>query len=265
MSETTAEAKPVLLEREGAVATIRFNRPQQLNAIDASLAEHFLAAARAVSDDAAVRCVVLAGAGRHFMAGGDLAVFRAAPTPATARSLIEPLHEAILTLARLPLPVVACLKGAVAGAGLSVALSADLAIAADDCRFTTAYAKIGASLDGSSTWFLPRVVGLRKAMELALLAEPFDAAEALRLGLVNRVVPAAELEAECGKLVARLAAGPTDAYGRIKRLLRDSSQQELAAQLDHELEAFCQGTGTADFAEGVGAFLEKRAPRFEGR
>ena len=99
----------------------------------------------------------------------------------------------------------------------------------------------------------------------ALLAEPFDAAEALRLGLVNRVVPAAELEAECGKLVDRLAAGPTNAYGRIKRLLRDSSQQELAAQLDHELEAFCQGTGTADFAEGVGAFLDKRPPRFEGR
>lgn len=267
MTDKTTESAepPVLLERQGAVATIRFNRPKQLNAIDAPLAEHFLAATREIAEDASLRVVVLAGAGKHFMAGGDLAVFRAAPTPETARSLIEPLHEAILTLARLQQPVVACLKGAVAGAGLSVALSADLAIAADDCRFTTAYARIGASLDGSSTWFLPRVVGLRKALELALLAEPFDAAEALRLGLVNRVVPAAEIDGACAALAERLAAGPTHAYGRIKRLLRASSEHDLPAQLDDELEAFCLGTGTADFVEGISAFLEKRPAKFSGK
>ncbi len=262
MSETEA---PVLLESAESVATIRFNRPRQMNAIDANLAEHFLAAARKVSDDPAVRVVVLTGAGKHFMAGGDLTVFHASATPATARALIEPLHEALLILSRLPVPVVACLQGAVAGAGLSVALSADLAIAADNCRFTTAYARIGASMDGSSTWFLPRIVGLRKALELSLLAEPFDAAEALRLGLVNRVVPEAEFAGASEAMIARLAAGPTHAYGRIKRLLRDSSERDLPSQLDDELEAFCQGTETVDFAEGIAAFLEKRAPRFTGR
>ena len=156
-------------------------------------------------------------------------------------------------------------NGPVAGAGLSIALLADLAIAADDAQFTLAYARIGASPDGSATWSLPRIVGLRKALELALLAETIDAAEALRLNLVNRVVPREHLEGETAALAARLAAGPALAYGRIKQLMRTSFDRSLAEQLAEEAAAFTALAASADFAEGVSAFVGKRPPRFTGR
>jgi len=256
---------PVLLERQGAIAFLTFNRPQQLNAIDPALATALRDHAQALSRDDGLRCVVLRGRGRAFMAGGDLSVFQAAPTPQTAHAIIVPLHEALRLLTALPVPVIASLQGAVAGAGFSVALAADLALAADDLSMTLAYTLIGASLDGSSSYFLPRMVGLRKAMEYALLSPKVDAAEALRLGLVNRVVAADKLEAETLVLAERLAAGPTHAYGRSKRLLRDSFDRDLAAQLDAELAAFARGTETDDFKEGIAAFLAKRKPSFTGR
>lgn len=256
---------PVLLERQGAIAFLTFNRAPQLNAIDPALATQLRDHAVTVSKDESVRCVVLRGKGRAFMAGGDLSVFHAAPTPQTAHSIIVPLHEAMRLLTTLPVPVIASLQGAVAGAGFSVALAADLALAADDLSMTLAYTLIGASLDGSSSYFLPRMVGLRKAMEFAFLSPKIDAAEALRLGLVNRVVPADKLEAETLALAEKLAAGPTHAYGRSKRLLRDSSGRDLVAQLDAELKAFARGTETGDFREGIDAFLGKRKAKFTGR
>jgi len=261
----TVADSPVLLERQGAIAFLTFNRPQQLNAIDPSLATALRDRAQALSEDGTVRCVVLRGRGRAFMAGGDLAVFNAAPTPQTAHAIIAPLHDAIRLLTALPVPVLASLQGAVAGAGFSVALAADLALAAEDLSMTLAYTLIGASLDGSSSYFLPRQVGLRKAMEHALLSPRIDAAEALRLGLVNRVVAADRLESETLALAEKLAAGPTHAYGRSKRLLRESFDRDLSAQLDAELEAFARGTETADFREGIAAFLAKRKASFTGR
>ena len=263
----TTDSAPVLMDRDGAVVRLRLNRPAVLNALDEATAQAFLAAVRAVADDAEARVLVISGNGRGFMAGGDLGRFRADPEHGadTARAIIGPLHEALQLMQRLPLPVLASVHGPVAGAGMSLAMATDLCIAADDARFTLAYARIGASPDGSGSYYLTRLVGLRKAMEIALLADTIDAAEALRLGLVNRVVPAAELAAETDALAARLANGPTAAYGRIKGLLHRSGTAGLADQLAAEEESFAALAGTADFREGVAAFFEKRGARFDGR
>jgi 2-(1,2-epoxy-1,2-dihydrophenyl)acetyl-CoA isomerase len=251
----------------GSSVHLTFDRPERLNAIDVPMAVAFLRACEAIAADGAIRVVVMRGAGRAFMAGGDLNTFHSDPARGahTARAIIDPLHAGLAILARIDAPVIAGLHGAVAGAGVSLALAADLAIAADDTRFTLAYAKIGASCDGSSSWSLPRVVGLRRAMEIALLADPLDAATALSYGLVNRVVPAANLAAEVDALARRLASGPTLAYGKIRRLLRTSFERDFAGQMNAERDAFCDSARTKDFAEGVAAFLGKRAATFEGR
>jgi 2-(1,2-epoxy-1,2-dihydrophenyl)acetyl-CoA isomerase len=255
---------PVLLEREGAIARIRFNRPDVLNAADRPLALAFRDACRAIAADASVRVVVICGAGRAFMAGGDIAQFRDDPA-SVPESLIDPLHEGLLCLSRLQAPVIASLHGPVAGAGLSIALGCDLAIAADTTRFNFAYTKLATSCDLGGSWHLPRLVGLRRALEIALLCEPLDAQHALKLGLVNRVEPAESLEAATLHLALRLAAGAPVAQGQIKRLLRDAWSRELPAQLSAERAAFAHCATTHDFAEGVSAFLGKRAPVFQGR
>jgi len=249
---------------EEGVAHIRFNRPAVLNAIDVPMANGFLQACQAVSQDKEVRVVVLSGEGRAFIAGGDLAAMKADPVD-TAQALIGPMHGGIALLAAMDAPVLASLHGAVAGGGLGVALAADLAIAAEGTRFNLAYVNIGASSDCSTSWALPRLVGMRKAMEIALLGETFDAAEALRIGLVNRVVPAAALQEETGKLARRLADGPPLALGRLKRLIRDSLGRGLQEQLDAEASGFAACAATADFAEGVAAFFDKRPARYQGR
>ena len=255
---------PVLLEREGAIARIRFNRPDVLNAADRALALAFRDASLVIAADPSVRVVVLSGAGRAFMAGGDVAQFRSDPG-SVPEALIDPLHEGLLCLSRLQAPVIASVRGAVAGAGLSLALGCDLAIAADDTRFNFAYTKLGTSCDLGASWHLPRVVGQRKALEIALLCEPLDAEQALALGLVNRVVPAQYLETATQHLALRLAAGAPIAQGLVKRLLAAAWSRDLPAQLDAERSAFAHCATTRDFAEGVSAFLGKRAPQFDGR
>jgi 2-(1,2-epoxy-1,2-dihydrophenyl)acetyl-CoA isomerase len=258
-----SDSRPITLRREGAIAHLRFNRPQALNAIDSATAKALLAASDELSQDRGIRAVVMSGEGKGFMAGGDLAEMKADPS-AIASQIIDPLHAALIKFASMDPPLIASVHGVVAGAGVSLLLAADLAIAAEGTRFTLAYLNIGASCDGGASFGLPRVVGLRKALEIALLSEPFDAAEALRLSLINRVVPAAELEAETLKLAERLANGPTLAIGRMRRLMRRSFASDLAAQLDAEKEAFAASTTSRDFAEGVRAFFEKRPARFEG-
>ena len=256
----------VLLNVEDGIARIRFNRPAALNAIDEAIARGFLAACEGVSQRSDVRVVVLCGAGRAFMAGGDVRRMRdAEPDAATlADALLGLINPALLLLAELPVPVLASVHGAVAGAGVGVALAADLAIVADDTQFNLAYGRIGATPDVGTTWMLPRLVGLRRALEMALLSETHDATEALRLGLVNRVVPRAALEAETDALARQLAAGPTLAHGRAQRLLRAAFDATLPQQLEAERAAFIESTRTADFREGVSAFVEKRPPRFSG-
>ena len=253
----------LLVSRDGDIVRLQFNRPEVLNALDRASAQSFAHACRDIASDHSVRAVIVSGAGRAFMAGGDLAELRADPTGA-AIALIGPMHEAIVLLAEMRAPVIASLHGAVAGAGLSLALACDFAIAAEGTRFTLAYVNIGASCDLSGSWSLPRLVGLRKALEIALLGEHFDAAEALRLGLVNRVVAEAELEAQTLALAQRLARGPAQSIAQLKRLMRISFEHDLRGQLDAERAAFLSCASTADFAEGVDAFIARRAPRFGG-
>jgi len=257
-------APSLLVSRDGGIVRLQFNRPAQLNALDRATAQTFAQACRDIASDQTVRALIIGGTGRAFTAGGDVAELRADPAGA-AIGLIGPMHEAVVLLAEMRAPVIASLHGVVAGAGLSLALACDFAIAAEGTRFTLAYVNIGASCDLSGSWTLPRLVGLRKALEIALIGEPFDAAEALRLGLVNRVVPAVELEAQTLALAQRLANGPAQSIAQMKRLMRISFEHDLRGQLDAERSAFLACAAGADFAEGVDAFVGKRAPRFGSR
>jgi 2-(1,2-epoxy-1,2-dihydrophenyl)acetyl-CoA isomerase len=260
-------SSPVVLDIADGIAEIRFNRPQVLNAINVETATCFRDAVVQAAADPTVRVFLISGEGRAFVAGGDLGYFRAAGTeaPAAAKTLIAPMHDGLARLAAAPQPSIACVQGAVAGAGMSVALATDLAIAADDAVFSLAYVKVGATPDCSASYTLPRVVGLRTAMELALLGDNVPAAEALRLGLVNRVVPRADLAEEARRMARRIAANAPLAVQGIKRLLADSLSASLPEQLAAEEEAFVKGAGTADFREALDAFFEKRPARFVGR
>lgn len=257
----------VALEIGEGIARIRFHRPAALNAIDECLAERFHNVCKEVAARDDVRVVVLTGAGKGFMAGGDVTRMCAANPHAekVIKPLLDALHSAILCLTELAAPVLASLHGAVAGAGASIAFAADLAIAADDTKINLAYAGIGATPDAGATWTLPRLVGLRRAVEIAMLSRTYDAEEALQLGLVNRVVPRAHLIQETDALARRVASGPTQAYGHIKKLMRQSFDRTLELQMKAERDAFVASTRTADFIEGTNAFVEKRAPHFIGR
>jgi 2-(1,2-epoxy-1,2-dihydrophenyl)acetyl-CoA isomerase len=260
----------ILIARDGPVATLTLNRPDALNTLDFAMIEAIVEASATVAADASVRCVVVRGAGKHFMAGGDLRAFAAkldlphAELQQLFTRVISRLHSAIESLHRMPQPVVAAVHGAVAGFGLSLMCACDLAIAADTAYFTSAYRHIGLTPDGAATYALPRIVGMKKAMEIVLLGDRFDAAQALELGLVNRVVPAAELDAAVDTIVASLVNGPAAAIAGGKRLVNASLERTLAEQLNAEAASFGACAATADFAEGVAAFLAKRPARFGG-
>jgi len=259
---------PVLLRLADGVATITLNRPKVLNALDGAMVDGLAAALERIEASAELRVVVLEGAGAGFMAGGDIRAFQAvmnlSPTEKHVffERFIHRFHPVIVMLRRLPLPVIARVHGAVAGAGMSLMMACDLAIAAADAVFTLAYCHLGTSPDGGSTYFLPRHVGSKKAMEIALLGDRFDAATALHLGLVNSVVPAAALDQRVATLAARLASGPREAYAATKRLLNRSGGDALVTQLQAEAEHFAACAATADFAEGVAAFIGKRPAAF---
>lgn len=259
-------SQAVLLSVDRGVATISLNRPQVLNAMDGEMMQQLRPIAESVQHDPAVRAVVLRGEGPAFMAGGDVSVFhsRLEELPELIVQWGREMHFAFLALRRMGKPVLASVHGAVAGAGFSLMCAADLAIAAADTRFTLAYANIGASPDGGSTHFLPRLVGYRKAMELALLPDRFDAEAARALGLVNWVVPNGELAGETAKIAQRLASGPTSAFAEAKRLMNRSLETAIETQMEEELQAFARCARTADLKEGVTAFVEKRKPVFKG-
>lgn len=256
---------PVLLAIEHSVAIVTLNRPRVLNAIDPQMARSLADAIERIARDGTARVLLLRGEGRAFCAGGDVARFFDGDPAAAIEAIIDPVHAALRALDTLKLPTLAAVQGPVAGAGFSLSMACDLCIAADDAVFTLAFARIGISPDSSSTYRLPRIVGTRKALELAMLAEPVRAPEAQALGLVNRVVPTADLASEALALARRLALGPTAAYACIKHLIGHSLGNDLSAQLDLEREAFLAGARTADFREGAQAFLAKRPPQFEGR
>lgn len=256
---------PVLYEVADGIARLRFNRPDALNALDQAMAEAFIVAVREVLGDPSVRVVVLSGEGRGFVAGGDIAAFRASDDRAElAGAIIPPFHAALEALAVAPVVVICMVHGAVAGAGMSIAAMADLTIAAEDANFTMAYAKVAAPPDCGGSWALPRLVGLRRALELALLSPVIDAAEAHRIGLVNRVVARDALEAETLALARRLVGSAPLAVAQTKRLMRAAFSNDLATQLAAEQAAFTACAATQDFNEALDAFFQKRRPVFTG-
>ena len=260
----------VVVERHEGVFEITLNRPEILNAVNREVIAALAAAVAEAAEDRTTGVVLLRGAGTHFCAGGDVTMFaeliRLAPAERQQAlyRIVDTLHPLLVRMRHMPKPVLAAVQGAAAGFGLSLVLAADLALAAEDTIFTSGYIHLGTSPDGGMTAMLARVVGLKQAAELMLLGDRFDARRALELGLVNRVVPADALAAEAAGLAARLVAGPTYAYGRTKALLQATLGDAFDAQLRRETESFAACAATADFAEGVRAFLEKRRPVFAG-
>ena len=249
------------------VARITINRPKAYNALDLDSMRELWDIVNRCSSDRSVRAVVLTGAGsKAFCAGGDVAGFAA--NADTVDVLIKEMtgyyHQAISRLAWMDAPVIAAVNGVAAGAGMGLAAAADLAIAADNASFTSAYTQIGLTPDGSASWYLPRLIGHRRAMELSLTNRVLKASEALEWGLVNRVVPQADLAAEVDGLAARLASGPTRAYGGVKKLLMLSAQDSLESQMERETRSIAELSRSADGLEGVRAFMEKRPARFGG-
>jgi 2-(1,2-epoxy-1,2-dihydrophenyl)acetyl-CoA isomerase len=256
----------ITVEVESSVATITLNRPDAYNALDLALARELSSAVIEVDEDPGVRCVVLTAAGRAFCGGGDVKEF-AANLPRIGvliKELTTYFHAVVSRLARTPKPVITAVNGVAAGGGFSLAIAGDLVIAADSARFTMAYSRIGATPDGSSTYWLPRLVGLRRAMELFYTNRVLSAREALEWGLVTRVVPEAELAAAARALAAELAQGATLALGRGKRLLHAATTESLETQMESESQWIAASGHTADFAEGVRAFVSKRAATFSG-
>jgi 2-(1,2-epoxy-1,2-dihydrophenyl)acetyl-CoA isomerase len=257
----------VTLTIQDGRARLLLNRSDAGNAIDRALVSALLDHAKALEERDDVRVVTLAAAGKAFCVGGDLKHFASAgdDVARAVRSLADPLHEALELLSGIDAPVVAAVNGVAAGAGMSLVCAADLVIAAESARFTMAYTAAGLSPDCGATWFLPRIIGVRRAAELMLLNDRLDARAAAALGIVTRVVSDEDLESEVEALAASLATGPTRAYGAVKRLLRASATATLEDQLAEESATIAELAAAPDGREGVAAFLAKRAPVFEGR
>ncbi|MGH7393326.1 MAG: enoyl-CoA hydratase/isomerase family protein [Candidatus Rokuibacteriota bacterium] len=253
------------LDREGPIATITLNRPGARNALDMAMRRELLAALDDVEADAEARVVVLTGAGEHFCAGGDVKLMREhRHTAAEGRARVEALNRMVLRLVDFPRPTIAMVDGYAVGAGCNLALCCDLVVASDRAKFGEVFGKIGLAPDGGGTWLLPRTVGLARAKELIFTADIIGAAEAASIGLVNHVVPHAELRAATRALAARIAAGPPAVVRMAKHMLNRGAASDLRAALD--LEAFSQGVAITgeDHQEGLRAFFDKRPPRFTG-
>ncbi|HON73748.1 MAG: enoyl-CoA hydratase-related protein [Candidatus Lutibacillus vidarii] len=268
LSSGTEAPAPVLCERDGGVATVTFNRPDAMNALDTPTKTALLAILQELAADPGVRCVVLTGSGRAFCVGQDLRehiTLLGARDESLWRTVPEHYNPIVELLATMNKPVIAALNGVAAGAGAAFAFAADLRIAADTAGVNLAFAAIALSCDSGSSWSLPRLVGVARAKELLLMPRTVDAQEALQLGLVTQVVPAAELAAAVAALAGRLAAGPTLAYGSIRNAVAFGSAAPLSDALAREAEYMAFTGATADHQAAVAAFLAKEKPTFTGR
>ncbi len=252
------------VEVEGPVATLTLDRPEALNALNMSLKRALLAALEGIAADRSVRVVILTGAGRAFCAGQDLPERDDPAAPPLDVELRERYNPIIRTLRSMDQPVIAAVNGVAAGAGASLAFACDLRIAAAEARFVLAFGRIGLVPDSGATWFLPRLVGAARAAELALIGDPVPAEEALRMGLVSRVVPGEALLAEARQMAIGLAAMAPLALAATKHEMERSWSIDLATALDDEAQLQGRLGATADHAEGLAAFREKRGPRFRG-
>ena len=254
---------------DDGVGAIVLNRPDVLNAFDDELGFAVLESVQKASADDDVRCIVLTGAGRAFCAGEDLGAlaggYEQGQAPELGTTLVDRYNPLIRALRNAPKPVVAAVNGVAAGAGASIALACDHRIASDKAKFVIAFMKVGLVPDSGAVWFLSKMIGEARAMDLAASGRSVGADEALALGLVNEVVAADELESRWRAVAAELASGPTRAYALTKRLVHDASERSLDDQLDAEVHAQSEAGKTTDHLEGVRAFLGKRPPSFEGR
>jgi 2-(1,2-epoxy-1,2-dihydrophenyl)acetyl-CoA isomerase len=257
----------VVLSVDAGVARLVLNRPATGNAMDPELVARLRHHADEIDQRDDVRVVVLAAAGKAFCVGGDLRHFAAHgdAVEVAVHTLATELHAALTSLIRAEAPVVAAVNGVAAGAGLSLVLAADIALAGASATFTSAYTAVGLSPDGGATWLLPRVVGRRRATEMMLLNDRLDAQSAADAGIVTRVVPDGDLSSEVEAIARTLADGPTRAYGAVKRLLSESAGASLETQLATEATTIAELAAGHDGREGVAAFLAKRPPAFEGR
>jgi 2-(1,2-epoxy-1,2-dihydrophenyl)acetyl-CoA isomerase len=265
--EAAGPLRAVLLDFAGGVATLRLNRPEQGNAINPDMAADLAEAATQIAENTSVRAVLIAGNGANFTVGGDLAVFAGTAReqlPNQLRRMIDSYHLAIERLTSIDAPVVAAVRGGAGGGGLGLLYAADIVVAADDARFALGYGALGLTADGGNTWFLPRMVGMRQAQQLFLLNRRLSAQEALAFGLVSRLAASDAVETEAAALAATLAAGPTRAYGAVRRMLRQSFETGLSDQLEAEKESIVAASRSDDAQEGIAAFVAKRRPQFRG-
>jgi 2-(1,2-epoxy-1,2-dihydrophenyl)acetyl-CoA isomerase len=264
----------LLVELRDRVLYLTMNRPDKLNALTPEMTGAMVEALTSAAHDPAVGCVVLTGAGRGFNSGGDVSAMRAgsgfslggdSPTVEQGVARLRRGEEAAVLLHEIPKVTIAAVNGAAAGAGMSLALACDIRVAAEGARFLTAFARIGFSGDFGGTYSLTRIAGSAKARELYFLSDPIDAAEALRIGLVTRVYPQSSFRDEVHTFAARIANGPTVAYGYMKTNLNAAQREDIRAICDREAFAQVMTGRTEDHREAVEAFLEKRAPKFKGQ
>ena len=249
------------------VAHITLNRPKAANALNQEMAQELLRTVLRCDEDPAVRAVLISGAGEVFCVGGDLKSFseQGEHLPHHLKEVTTYLHAAVSRMARMDPPVVAAVHGAAAGAGMSLACACDLLLAGESSHFTMAYSNAGLTPDGSSTYYLPRLVGLKRALELTLTNRRLSAEEAMDWGIVTRVVPDEDLSEDAAALASQLAAGATKALGAAKRLLRSGWTETLETQMEHETQTIADMARTVDAREGIAAFLEKRQAEFVGQ
>jgi 2-(1,2-epoxy-1,2-dihydrophenyl)acetyl-CoA isomerase len=265
------EEAPVLADVQDGIGTLVLNRPAAANVLSDRMLDDLIAHSARFERDSDVRCVVLRARGKHFLAGADLKAFHANLAARRDEFLagreldVVRAHQLIYQLRRMPKPVIASVQGPAVGIGFSFVLACDLVIASASASFSLAYCHVGLSADGGSTYALPRIVGERKALQIALLGERLTASEALGLGLVNWVVDDTALEEETLRLSRKLADGPTAALGLTKRLIRSSFDNAWDSQSHREAESFAIATGTRDHLEAAASFVEKRKPAFVGR
>lgn len=270
MTQPTPSEKAILLETTDEYATITLNRPRAYNALNQDLADELLESLIVCAEDARVRAVLITGNGPAFCAGGDIRqmqaqVERDGHAGRFLKTLTVALHGAIATISRMCKPVVTAVNGTAAGAGFSLAMAGDIVLAASDAKFTVAYTGIGLPPDGSLTHHLPRLIGPKLAFELTCTNRSLSAEEARDLGIVNKVFKSAEFHAAAREYVGRLSHGATQALGRAKQLFATSSANTLETQMEYERQLLSECGHTADFKEGIGAFLAKRPASFQGR
>ena len=264
-----AQAGPVILEgKQDGIATLVMNRPDRLNALNNELAVAVNDALGRIAEDESIRVVVITGAGRAFCAGGDLGALGKGRETGRTQEL-EPILRAgmqmVLRMRTMPQPVIAAVNGAAAGAGMNIALAADIRIAAEEATFGQNFAKVGLFPDYGGTYFLPQLVGPAKAAELFYTGDMIDAKTALSLGIVNHVVPAAQLETEVKALAQKIAQGPSLAIQAVKKDLFAREEKELVRALENEVQEQMRCYLSEDCNEGIRAFFERRPPKFQGK